>query len=463
MIPIFPEQPARLGVYTLIRLLGSHEHTDRYLASQEHVERKVIVEVLRPTAEEEEIGNFVGSARARVGSKLPHVAKVLDSGCADSYWYLTQDLPPGTPLSVRTPGEALSVDDICRIVLAAAELYCAAAAADLPVLALDADMIYLTSKGAVHFLSPVTVGGSHRTEQTQQAMRQLGLLLKPFLPVNVPGQTRAATLIEWMAEGYEGRMLDWEGIGSTAQLIRQQLNPSATAAPLKSVVRVHDVNSSMRRENQRRRKYTRNALLGGICLLIVAAMSQLGHLFTFKVAHQLSPVKDGYVLCEGARVMSRPVSINEYAQFLDALKNMSKAERDAINKGIPENARKHEPDDWIGMQQDAINHRNRYGRELTPDAPVVNVSYWDALAYSRYARRRLPDAKLLQPVRATLGASALEEWTATRTNDDPVIGDACIILSANNSGARKNKAPLPQAECDPGARNPNRTFRLHAK
>ena len=111
MIPIFPEQPARLGVYTLIRLLGSHEHTDRYLASQEHVERKVIVEVLRPTAEEEEIGNFVGSARARVGSKLPHVAKVLDSGCADSYWYLTQDLPPGTPLSVRTPGEALPVSD----------------------------------------------------------------------------------------------------------------------------------------------------------------------------------------------------------------------------------------------------------------------------------------------------------------------------------------------------------------
>ena len=38
-----------------------------------------------------------------------------------------------------------------------------------------------------------------------------------------------------------------------------------------------------------------------------------------------------------------------------------------------------------------------------------------------------------------------------------------FILSANNSGARKNKAPLPQAECDPGARNPNRTFRLHAK
>lgn len=32
MIPIFPELPARMGVYTLQRLIGSHEQSDRYLS-----------------------------------------------------------------------------------------------------------------------------------------------------------------------------------------------------------------------------------------------------------------------------------------------------------------------------------------------------------------------------------------------------------------------------------------------
>lgn len=460
MIPIFPELPARMGVYTLLRLIGSHDHGDRYLAGQEHVQRQVIVEVLRPNAEEDDITHFVSSARARVEAKLPHVVKVLDSGCADGFWYITQDLPPGPPLSLRDSGAPLSVDELCRIVLAAAELYSAAERADLPAHALESDMIFLSRKGIVNFLSPVSDAGAYNRETGREAMQKLGELLTPLLPVNVPGQTRAATLLQWMKEGYEGNELDWDSIGSTAQLIRQQLNP-AGATPLPSSIRVHDVNSAMRRENQRRRRSTRNLITGAVCLIVVIAMSQLGHLFPLHSSRQLSPVKENYILCQGGnKLMTRPVSVGDYARFLSVYNSMSKERKRELNRDIPENMTDHTPERWKDILNAATHKLIWEGREMSMEAPIVNVTYWDALAYARYSGGKLPSAELLQAALRETGKPHPEEWTSTTRGNDPVLGNCYIVISDSSVRPHGSNAPLPQAEPDPSARSINRGFRL---
>lgn len=460
MIPIFPELPARMGVYTLQRLIGSHEQSDRYLAGQEHVQRQVIVEILRPNAEEDAVTHFVDSARARVEAKLPHVVKVLDSGCADGFWYITQDLPPGPPLSVRDSGEPLSVDELCRIVLAAAELYSAAERADLPTRPLESDMIFLSRKGIVNFLSPVSDGGTYNSEAGLEAMRQLGELLTPLLPTNVPGQTRASTLLQWMKEGYEGNPLDWDSIGSTAQLIRQQLNPTG-ATPLPSSMRVHDVNSAMRRETQRRRRSTRSLITGAICLIVVIAMSQLGRFIPLHSTRQLSPVKENYILCEGGnKLMVRPVSIGDYSRFLSDYNSMSKERKRELNRGMPESATDHTPDQWKDILHAATHKLIWEGREMSMKSPIVNVSYWDALAYARYTGCKLPSAELLQAALRESGKPHPEEWTASARSNDPLLGNCRIVISDASTCPPGSSAPLPQAEPDPSARSVNRSFRL---
>lgn len=46
--PDFQHLPTRLGVYTLTREIGRNATTTLYLATQSHVERGVLVEVLNP-------------------------------------------------------------------------------------------------------------------------------------------------------------------------------------------------------------------------------------------------------------------------------------------------------------------------------------------------------------------------------------------------------------------------------
>ena len=79
MPPIFTSLPANLGVYTLTKRLGSHETHERDIAKQSHVDRAVILEVLRDGLPQEVLDAFLRNARARAAESLPHVGQVLES------------------------------------------------------------------------------------------------------------------------------------------------------------------------------------------------------------------------------------------------------------------------------------------------------------------------------------------------------------------------------------------------
>ncbi|MBR7110180.1 MAG: hypothetical protein IKC90_09075 [Akkermansia sp.] len=71
--PDFQKLPTRLGVYTLTRHIGNRGEAALYLATQSHVERGVVVEVLPPASDHEAVQAFLASARARVAVSLPYV------------------------------------------------------------------------------------------------------------------------------------------------------------------------------------------------------------------------------------------------------------------------------------------------------------------------------------------------------------------------------------------------------
>lgn len=454
--PIFSELPVQLGVYNLTKRLGVQERSELYLAKQTHVERRVIIEVLRPDAGEEEAARFVATARQRVTNPLPHTAKVLESMVSDGIWYITQELPPGSSLPDRAATEPPTIELLCEIIRDASELYIGAQQANLAVTPLTADSIYLSRLKGNHFLSPVTEGEAYTADMQINSMQQLSLVLSPYVPEGVPGHTRLCTLLDWLYRGYEGQLLSWEVIADTAKTILKQLNPTAQAADLRENVKLHDANSDLRKQNRYRRRMTRSLLLSAACLLIIAIMSQLGRLFVTDEPTELSPQTPAGILARqnGGTVllMRHPVTINEYAQFLSRLQSMRAENKQQLDTGIPESARDHTPDDWDNMYQSALQGWTWNGRELTLQSPVVGVSYWDARAYARHAGADLPPANLLQQANQLAPSPAAEEWTGSHINGDAVVGDCTVVLST-----REN---LPQAEYNPGHRKPDRTFRL---
>ena len=73
MTPIFPQLPRALGGYTLTRLLLVGPETELYEASQTHMNRPVIIEVLRPGLPREREAAFLNRARLCAAAELPHV------------------------------------------------------------------------------------------------------------------------------------------------------------------------------------------------------------------------------------------------------------------------------------------------------------------------------------------------------------------------------------------------------
>lgn len=151
-------------------------------------------------------------------------------------------------------------------------------------------------------------------------------------------------------------------------------------------------------------------------------------------------------------IMKKPVTINEYAQFLTRLQHLNAEDLLKINSGIPEAARDHTPADWDNLYQSAMQGWSWHGVELTLQSPIIGVSYWDALAYARFAGASLPPANLLQQANQLAPASVAEEWTGSSISNDVVVGDCCVIICSQDG--------TPKAEYNPAARKPDRTFRL---
>lgn len=395
MTPIFPELPHTLGVYTLVRLLESRPDGDLYEATQSHVERAVVVEVIRPGATRTEEARFLESARMRVAADVfTNVGQVYESLKADGLWFLTQELPKGVSLAqMAERGERLSVRAVCRIIEETARIYELCRQAGLSTRSLSAAGIFLDETETPRFLSPVTAAQEESPVDAAD-MAALADAMHPVRPKGVPGENRVLTLLQWLREGYEGQQLDWNTHAASAHTVLEQLGQDKIAAddtaPSDATLK--------RRGRKARRKVVQAAGYAAGLALLFALFASLGLLFPQQREEMLPPVHDGLIFCtdQGQRVTlsARCVSRAEYGRFLDAWNAMSAEERKRFDTALVTD---HIPLGWDNTR-DA--------------APVSGVCYADAVAYARFAGAELPTAEQVQAaLTAQRPADALWEWT----------------------------------------------------
>ncbi len=456
--PLFATLPVALGDYTLTHLLGCHEYSDFYIARQNHVERRVVLELLRPGAEAcgMPATEFHGLARARVSARLPYAAPVLESATsAEGYAYICQALPEGTPLSAKAAGgQRLTVPQACALIRAAESLYSACAEAGLAAAPLAADMVFMSRSGAFHFLSPVLNAPPAEGEAERQ-MQALAEAICSVQPANEPGQTRIATLLSWMQEGYEGEALDWSAAAGTAALIAEQLRPDTLLQV--SAPRRYDHGREQRAGKRRRRQQKRTVLLIAAAIATILAMGGAGTLLAPDSTPPLPALRGGYVhaRAEGklVQVAASPVSIGEYHSFLKAYPALDAQRRGSLAQNIPPTESDPTPADWEAQLRAAQQGAEWQGRRLSTASPVTNVSYWQALMYARYRRGSLPSATLLAAARAEAGLPGIEEWTQDELPPAPPYAKARTVLPAEPTAS-----PIPEG--NPAARTPQRGFRL---
>lgn len=432
MDPIFPELPHTLGVYTLVRLLESRPDGDLYEATQSHVERAVVVEVIRPGATRAEEARFLESARMRVAADVfTNVGQVYESLKADGLWFLTQELPKGVSLAqMAERGERLSVRAVCRIIEETAHIYELCRQAGLSTRSLSAAGIFLDETETPRFLSPVTAAQEESPVDAAD-MAALAAAMHPVRPKDVPGENRVLTLLQWLREGYEGQQLDWNTHAASAHTVLEQLGQDKEAesdsAPSDATLK--------RRGRKARRKVLQAAGYGAALLVIFTACAALGLLSPMQRLEVRPAVHNGKIFChdQGRAVVlgAHCVSRAEYGRFLDAWNAMSAEERSRTDTVA---CTDHIPLGW----------------DDTRDAsPVTGVSYADALAYARFAGTELPTAEQVQAaLTASRPADALWEWTRGGRSALPasLCDTVAILMPHTADSAPRNAASAVQRD-----------------
>lgn len=459
--PDFQNLPTRLGVYTLTRHIGNRGEAALYLATQSHVERGVVVEVLPPASDHEAVQAFLASARARVAVSLPYVTQVFESMVSDDIWYLTQERPEGRNIAriARDKG-SLTATQVCVIVEAAAALYQDAAARNVAAGGLAEHDIYMRKDDCVSFLSPVQTG-EHSPELVPVQQQSLALALLPHLPKpGTPGQSRVTTLVDWMLNGYEGAPLEWSALADTAALVREQLAPQIKKEQVSGLSGVTR-GAVVRQSKRNRRKLVRSLIIGGIGVAVAVVAAIAGVCLAPSVGDTL-PANDGSTITcrrgkEVVHVDVRPVSIREYREFLLVFEDAQKLNRDQRRRlvdGVPSDGSTRRPADWDAQWEAATQGKEYKGKTLSLDSPVVGVSYWDALVYARYREAELPSAGLLYAATAEGGAErSTYEWTTDLSPQTDIYRAGAILLAPD-----ADAPPLP--EPDRSTRNTMYGFRL---
>lgn len=454
MTPLFPHLPHQLGGYTLSRFLAKDGETELYEAKQARVERAVILRILRPGTEREREAAFLQRARLCAATEaLPHTAKVAESLRADSMWFLAEERPSGYSLAdLKALGHVLTAVQACRIIETVAEVYALCEDSGLHAGAPIPTGIYLNAANDVCLLSPLA---GEETDSTT-IRRVLAECIRPMRPVGVDGEQRILTLLQWLTDGYEdGSPVEWGTFRETCNTIRRQLegNTPPQSAPEPRLTEAR----TRRRKKRTVRTVVRRVALTAAALILVSGIAATGLFFPMGEQQTLPAAHGGFLTVKRhgitQRIMLKPVSMAEYEQFLLALQTLPTEQLADINRDIPEEYADHIPDEWEQLMASVRGQDDR-----SHESPMVQVNYWDALAYSRYIGNgaALPDAAQLQVVQANGGSSGLLEWTSTATGENPLglFPENAPLLIEMTDGAR----PIPADSA--AVRTPKTAFRL---
>lgn len=380
-----------LGDYRLVRALATHETRTTWLAEQLSVGRSAVLVELNDLSRREA---FLADARTKASVDHPLIGSVFEAVSDDGTCYVALERLPGNTLAERLEvNEQLAPSGIVHLLRRVAEAMIYFESRDLATEPLTPDSIHLDAHGVVRLKNLIREGRPDPVGR-QQEMKQLGEALPALVADGKPGTTRVVTLLSWMrGEGIE-HPLGWDQVLHYAEQIDAQLSETRPAS------------GPATREIPRRR-LPLGGILGGVGVVALAAAAvmfvkpgepapppepppELPPLVEVPAGQHPTP-DGGRTMLPAFSMGGGEVTIGEYREFLDTLELLEPSRRTVFDAdGQPESKSGHEPDGWREMLAAAEAGGTWEGRGIDLFCPVVNVDWWDARAYCRWRKGRLP-------------------------------------------------------------------------
>lgn len=380
-----------LGDYRLENLIGESPITLTWTAEQASIQRPVVLFELKPTALNRR-DDFLADIRAKAAVDHPLVGSVYEAVSTDEHCYVTLERLPGTSLMDRIRAkEAIKPAQLANILRRVADANLALESEKISTASLGPDDIFVDSHAVVRVANLARAEERSPTRSSEDIIA-LGKTLPRLVADGHPGASRLVTLLAWMrGEGLD-RTLTWDEVRAYAEQIEQQLSGNSLVAAPKTTRVVP-------------RKSPLPLILsvaGIVCLGGIAALAIRGKGSSKSSGVALPPPVEvpagGHPLPDGGTgnlgafsLSGHEVTIGEYAEFLAALSALAPERRNAYDhKEQPESKQGHEPESWTVMFSAAKTGSQWEGRAITTSHPVVNVDWWDAMAYCEWKRCRLP-------------------------------------------------------------------------
>jgi Sulfatase-modifying factor enzyme 1 len=412
-----------------------------WLAEQMSISRLVWLDELADDWPETR-ASFLADARAKAAVEHPLVSSVYEAVAQQGSCFYTHERLNGQTLAERVksrqPILPLHLAPILRRVAETQMHYETHHQATLP---LTLDTIYQDDQGVVR-LSNLAIAGPRTPVKSGRDIAHLGHAILPLVAKGQPGTNRLLSLLGWMSGDGSVANLKWSQIRDYCLEVEDQLAhpPLPVAEQAQAAVA----------PAKKRFLFLLPMLVLAMGIVIIA------DLISMRSIPALSKSKTPAILARSAeplefpagvhatpdgtdqtlaafRISPRPVTVAEYAEFLETLGYLALDKRQGFfdATGQPASKPSHEPSDWPALFAAAKASGLWQNQPVTLDSPIVGVDWWDAAAYAEWKKARLPTQE--EWFAADRPGGFLREWTAQPAANpaDPLGGKSWVLIGSN--------------------------------
>lgn len=378
----------QLGDYRLLNVIQHDENLAMYEAEQISIGRKVAIKTLfrRHRTDPDWVGAFAHEARARALVSHSNISLVYEADQDRGVTFYTLELIDGPTLAqLATAGQPVDEPALWRILKVCADALHYLKSNQMEHRMISADTIFLVGEGQPRIANPVKPGTPVPEEDSAQ-MRLIAEAVRPFLKTGGKADKRLAALLDRMSN--PARIDGVRSGHGLAEAIRH-LEDQALRPPPRA------------KQEQRSNKTAVVSgifvglviLVGGLIYQVLIGSRPVVKKFEIPVLIPAGP----FVYQNGEKVDlpvfwidEHEVTIAQYAEFLQALKDDDTLLEAVKHPDQPEKKRSHRPKDWEEIYTEAMRGGDIKGTPVDPNCPVMNVDWWDAYAYAKWKGNRLP-------------------------------------------------------------------------
>ncbi len=385
--PLLPPG-TRLGNYEIHEWVRSDSTAESYRALQQGVERVVGLVMLRPEHASDPgfVARFKARERAKASFNHPRVAPLYEAGEENGHLFYTREVPRGRSLKeIAETGETLNERALVELLHGVSEVMDHATAQGLRHRDISAWDVYLDDE---HQASMVNIFRPAEDEVGEGGAESVETFLR-MLRGRVAGGKTSGLLQSLAQVGH-----DWASLHQEMTAVRDAMRERSIQDRIE-----REEPAQTGGDSRALRSWWLWAAAAAVLILVAALGALTGD--PVRSVNEAAPdemveIPAGPFLYQKGEQRVLPafwisrteVTLGQYAEFLEALKSGPASRFDHPDQ--PAGKRKHEPEGWRKLLEAARTGATYNGEKISLQTPVHNVDWWDAYAYAKWKRRRLP-------------------------------------------------------------------------